>query len=345
MNVIALSAAEVPDTITIWMAGDSTMANKAIDDDKQERGWGQMFPMMLQGAVKVENHATNGRSSKSFIDEGRWDKIMAGIKPGDYVIIEFGHNDEKANDPKRYTVPGKTFDANLTRMVKDVKKKGATPILMNSIVRRNFPAGKTDLEQIRTDKAATSRAQEGETLMDTHGEYLLSPRNVAEKQNITFIDLNKATHEFVQTLGPVESRNYYMNIPEGKYHFCPKGKIDNTHLNINGALSVARIAADSIAAHVPELAKLVKPHSEMGNTRYVMTRLGVQANTGTDMTAAIQEIIDIAAAHEGGIIVIPEGTFLCSTLRLHPSTTLLLEPGAILTAPASESDLNILRRP
>lgn len=117
-------AQEQTDTITIWMAGDSTMANKPIDDEKQERGWGQMLPMMLQGPVKVSNHAVNGKSSKSFIESGLWDKMMAGVKKGDYVIIQFGHNDEKIKSPDRYSAPGSTFDANLTKMVKDVKKKG-----------------------------------------------------------------------------------------------------------------------------------------------------------------------------------------------------------------------------
>ena len=133
-------AQEPSDTITIWMAGDSTMADKPIDDEKQERGWGQMLPMMLQGPVKVSNHAKNGQSSKSCIDSGRWDAMMDGVRKGDYVIIQFGHNDEKIKNPDRYSEPGTTFDANLTKMVKDVRKKGATPILMNSIVRRNFPS-------------------------------------------------------------------------------------------------------------------------------------------------------------------------------------------------------------
>lgn len=116
-------AQEPADTITIWMAGDSTMANKKIDDEKQERGWGQMLQMLFEGPVKVCNHAVNGQSSKSFLDSGRWDKMMAGVKKGDYVIIQFGHNDEKPKSPDRYSIPGSTFDANLTRMVKDVKKK------------------------------------------------------------------------------------------------------------------------------------------------------------------------------------------------------------------------------
>ncbi len=121
---MAQAATEPTDTVTVFMIGDSTMANKPLDKENQERGWGQMLPVYLQGAVKVDNHAVNGRSSKSFIDEGRWDKVMSLMRPGDYVIIQFGHNDEKIKSLDRYTVPGGTFDENLRRFVNDAKKQG-----------------------------------------------------------------------------------------------------------------------------------------------------------------------------------------------------------------------------
>ncbi len=84
---MSVAAAEPADTVTIFMIGDSTMANKPLENENQERGWGQMLPLMLRGAVKVDNHAVNGSSTKSFIDEGRWDKVMNLIRPGDYVVI------------------------------------------------------------------------------------------------------------------------------------------------------------------------------------------------------------------------------------------------------------------
>ena len=91
--------------ITIFMIGDSTMANKSLTGENPERGWGQMLPGYLSEEIRVDNHAVNGRSSKSFIDEGRWEKVISQVKKGDYVFIQFGHNDEKS-DPKRHTVPG-----------------------------------------------------------------------------------------------------------------------------------------------------------------------------------------------------------------------------------------------
>ena len=315
-------AQERTDTVTIWMAGDSTMADKSIDEEKQERGWGQMLPLMLQGPVKVCNHAVNGQSSKSFIDGGRWDKMMAGVKKGDYVIIQFGHNDEKAELPDKYSAPGSTFDANLTKMVKDVRKKGANPILMNSIVRRKF---------------------EDSRLVDTHGDYLESPRNVAKKQKATFIDMNVATQNLVQYLGPEKSKSLYMWIPEGKYRFCPKGKVDNTHLNIYGGTVVAREAADSLAKRVPELAQYIIPKDKAREMKYVVTDMAVYANDSTTIqTAAIQNIIDIAEANGGGQIVFPAGTYLTGSLFFKPGTTLHLEKGAKIKGSDDIADFPLL---
>ena len=326
-------AQETTDTITIWMAGDSTMADKPIDDEKQERGWGQMLPMMLQGAVKVSNHAKNGQSSKSCIDSGRWDAMMAGVKKGDYVIIQFGHNDEKIKSPDRYAEPGGSFDANLTKMVKDVKKKGATPILMNSIVRRNFPSEAVDNTKDVSDHEAVPTnvdpKQEGSRLVDTHGAWLQSPRNVANKQKVTFIDFNASTHNLVQYLGTEKSKALFMHIPAGKYKFCPKGKIDNTHLNIYGATVLARLAADSLAKRVPGLSKYVIPQENAREMNYVVTQLGVYSNDSTQLqTEAIQNIIDIAEANGGGRIIFPEGTYLTGALFFKPGTRLHLEKGA-----------------
>ena len=129
---------EKKDVITIFMIGDSTMANKSLKDGNLERGWGQMLPCFLTEDVAVDNHAMNGRSSLSFINEGRWDAVLAKLKKGDYVFIQFGHNDEKASE-KLHTDPGTTFDDNLRRFVRETREKGAYPVLFNSIVRRNFP--------------------------------------------------------------------------------------------------------------------------------------------------------------------------------------------------------------
>lgn len=259
-----MGAAEPADTVTVFMIGDSTMANKNLSKENQERGWGQMLPIYLDDAVKVDNHAVNGRSSKSFIDEGRWDKVKSLMRPGDYVIIQFGHNDEKIKDAKRYTVAGGSFDDNLRKFVNEAREKGVTPILMNSIVRRNFPAsngesaGETDDKQRDWKFDKDSYPEEGYILVDTHGEYLNSPRNVANELGVTFIDMNKLTHDLVQTLGPTMSKDMFMWIPADTYEFCPKGKVDNTHLNILGGILVSRLAVNALAEQVPELKPYIR---------------------------------------------------------------------------------------
>lgn len=259
-----LAWAQAPsDTITVFMIGDSTMANKPLDKENQERGWGQMLPMFFEGAIKVDNHAVNGRSSKSFIDEGRWEKVREKIRPGDYVIIQFGHNDEKAKSADRYTVPGGTFDANLKKFVNETREKGGTPILMNSIVRRNFPANgiaaaQTDDRQKTWKKGLENYPAEGDTLVDTHGDYRIAPRNVAEEMGVAFIDMNTLTHELVQGLGRENSRMLYMWMPVGVYEFAPEGRIDNTHLNVLGGIIVSRLAVSAIAEKVPALKPYIR---------------------------------------------------------------------------------------
>ncbi len=258
--------------ITIFMIGDSTMANKELAGDNPERGWGQMLPGFLSEGIKVENHAVNGRSSKSFIDEGRWDIVVSRIKKGDYVFIQFGHNDEK-DDPKRHTDPGLSFDANLVRFVNETRAKGGIPVLFNSIVRRNFglPASNAIKSAIRQDdirkninqdtayKAINKTLSAKEVkLIDTHGAYLNSPRNVAKELNVPFVDMNKMTHDLVEGMGAMESKKLFMWIPANKYLACPKGREDDTHLNIHGGRIVAGLAMDAIAKAVPELAKYVR---------------------------------------------------------------------------------------
>ena len=179
---LVFTAATKDKSTTIFVIGDSTAANKDTTGGKVERGWA----MMLQDCfdpdfIVVDNHAVNGRSSKSFIDEGRWGKVLEKIKPGDYVIIQFGHNDEKPQ-ADRHTEPGSTFDNNLARYVLDTREKGGIPVLMNSVVRRNFyvKAPENDDEKLRTSTFKDgAKMVEGDSLIDTHGLYRSVPILVA----------------------------------------------------------------------------------------------------------------------------------------------------------------------
>lgn len=244
--------------ITIFMVGDSTMANKKLDGGNPERGWGHVLPGFFSEDVRIDNHAVNGRSSKSFIDEGRWAKVIAQVQKGDYVFIQFGHNDEKP-DSLRHTDPGTTFDANLRRFVRETKERGGIPVLFNSIVRRNFSVDSTAvLADDKPKDASVADKPEGNHLVDTHGAYLESPRNVAREEGVLFIDMNKITHELVEGMGPVESRKLFMWVPAQTVAACPKGKKDNTHLNVYGARVIAGLAVDAIAKEIPALAPFVR---------------------------------------------------------------------------------------
>lgn len=248
------------DVTTIFMIGDSTMANKPLDGDNPERGWGQMLPGFFTEDIRVDNHARNGRSSKSFIDEGLWEQVRTQIRKGDYVFIQFGHNDEKPK-PDRHTDPGTTFDANLRRFVEETRAKGGIPVLFNSIVRRNFfhnPNAVTD-DDLRREKVEGT-ALEGDSLIDTHGAYLESPRRVAAELDVPFVDLNRLTHDLVQGMGRETSKSLFCWVPANTYAACPKGRQDNTHLNIYGARRVARLAVNALAEAVPALKPYIRDY-------------------------------------------------------------------------------------
>jgi pectinesterase len=220
---------------TIFTIGDSTMANKsAPTDHTAERGWAMLLPEFLKPAIQLQNHAKNGRSSKSFRAEGLWEKVYEQLKPGDYVFIQFGHNDQK-NDTLRYTDPGSTFRANLARYVTETREKGGIPVLFTSIVRRAFnPDG---------------------SLRDTHGPYIDAVREVAAELNVVCIDLNAATHQLVQNLGNEPSKSMYMWIEPTAYNCFAESRKDDTHLSEKGARFVAQLAVDSISTKIPELRK------------------------------------------------------------------------------------------
>lgn len=223
---------------TLYLIGDSTMANKENPEVNPEHGWGQMLPVLMTSDIKIENHAKNGRSSKSFITEGRWDSIMKTLKKGDFVFIQFGHNDQKYKDSTRYTNPYTRYRYNLERYVKETREKGAYPILMSSIVRRNF--------------------NEHGTLVDTHGAYPLVVRMVADDLEVPFVDMQWLTEQLEMQYGPEASKALHLHIPEGTNDYVPKGKEDNTHLSKKGATLVATLALQEIAKQKLPLKKYIK---------------------------------------------------------------------------------------
>lgn len=288
--VAGLSAFKPDRTITIFTIGDSTMANKDIRGGKVERGWGMMLKHCFDDAVIVDNHAQNGRSSKSFIDEGRWDKVLSVLKPGDYVFIQFGHNDEK-EDGRRHTVPGASFDDNLRKFVRETRAKGGIPVLFNSVVRRNFSGSKTAVADDDLRSNSSAGLKEGDVLIDTHGDYRLSPLNVAKELDVPFVDANKITHDLEQSLGVEGSKKLHVWYLPGETPSLPEGRQDNTHYNIYGASVVARLLADEAARQVPELKKHLRHYD------------AVVAHDGSGMYFDVQEAVDKAPEGKSTIYV------------------------------------------
>lgn len=284
-GLLAITAFKPSDRITIFMIGDSTMADKDYSGGKQERGWGMMLKYCFSDKIVVDNHAVNGRSSKSFIDEGRWQAVLDKLKPGDYVFIQFGHNDEKPQ-PARHTDPGSTFDDNLRRFVSETRAKGAHPVLFSCVVRRNFiktvPKNDDD-EALRKTIGVNVAAgvEESDTLYDTHGDYRYSPRDVARETNTPFVDANKITHELEQGLGREGSKKLHMIFAPGETPSLPKGRQDNTHYSVNGAVIVANLLADAVAQEVPALRKYVRHYDstvdKAGRGRYFDPQQAVDA--------------------------------------------------------------------
>lgn len=222
---------------TLYTIGDSTMANKKDPDKNPEHGWAQVLQPFFKNDIVVVNKAVNGRSTKSFINEKRWDSIYKKLKKGDYVFIEFGHNDEKIEDSTRYTNPHTTYRYNLIRFVKESREKGAIPVLLTSIARRNF--------------------NEKGVLVPTHGDYPLETRLTAQEYKVPFIDLEYYTELLEQSYGPEKSKQLHLHFKAGENPYYDKDKADDTHLSLLGATKIAQIVINQIKqSEDPQLKKL-----------------------------------------------------------------------------------------
>ncbi len=223
---------------TIYGIGDSTMANKVKPEENPERGWGQMLPLFFNDNISIDNRALNGRSTRSFIAEKHWDNVLKTLKKGDYVFIQFGHNDEKEKDSLRYTNPHTAYRHNLIRFVTETRAKGATPIIFSSIVRRNF-----------NDKGV---------LTSSHGDYTMEARLVAQEYNVPFIDMEYLTELLEQSYGPEKSKQLHLHYKAGEIPYYKEDKADDTHLCVKGATEVAKIAVEELKKTKLDIVKYIK---------------------------------------------------------------------------------------
>ncbi|MCP9236126.1 rhamnogalacturonan acetylesterase [Lewinella sp. JB7] len=224
---------------TVFLVGDSTMGPKEADR-RPETGWGEMLGDFLPG-IPVENHARNGRSTRSFRAEGRWRSVLEKVQAGDYVFIQFGHNDSKT-ESDRYASP-ETFEGNLRQFVAEVRERGGRPVLLTPVIRRKFDAV-------------------GQ-LVRTHGGYPAATRRAAAATGTPLIDMTEKSRMLVAGYGDPASRSLYLWSRPGEHDNYPRGVEDDTHFSPVGAREMARLVAGGIRqARLPLRRFVVLPATE-----------------------------------------------------------------------------------
>lgn len=223
----------------VLIAGDSTAADYPRSRAPQI-GWGQVIDYYLSEDVTVLNRAVNGRSTKSYIDEGKWASLLAEVGEGDVVFISFGHNDSRDDAPERYAAANGAYRENMARFARDVKAKGGFPIILSSPARRLW---------------------EGPAMVETHGPYRINAELAAEDSGADFVDLAQLSMDYFETLGQAETRKDYLwltaeevaeQLPAYAERY-PDGLEDNTHFKEIGACGVARIIAGHLDQIFPQL--------------------------------------------------------------------------------------------
>lgn len=237
LSLLLCTSALGKEPVTVFLAGDSTMAEK-VAAKRPETGWGEFLQKFFdESRVRIENHAQNGRSTKTFISETRWQAIIDKLKKGDYVFIQFGHNDEAKEKLERYTPPDE-YRKNLVRFITEVREKKATPVLLTPVMRRRFDA-------------------QG-VFHDSHGEYPDIVRSVAAEYKVALIDMHRKSESVIKQYGMEESKKLFLQLKPGENSNYPQGIEDNTHFSPLGAELMAGQAVQGIKEQKLGLAKFLK---------------------------------------------------------------------------------------
>lgn len=223
ITIPGVAAAAPGDQILI--AGDSTASDYQADKFPQT-GWGTMLRCALPTGMAVENFAMGGRSTRTFIGDGRWDRLMAALQPGDTVLIQFGHNDANLARPERYAAAYTTYRNNLLRFIADVRRAKGVPVLITPVARRSFDA---------TGKAKAD-----------FPTYSAVVRTVAQETGTAMIDLEALSRAWIDRTGGEAARAFYLHYPEGAQAAFPKGIADDTHFSELGARGVAHLVAGGL---------------------------------------------------------------------------------------------------
>ncbi|MBO3271632.1 rhamnogalacturonan acetylesterase [Hymenobacter defluvii] len=222
---------------TVYLIGDSTIAQK-IPQTFPETGWGMPLPTFFDSTIVVANHAKNGRSTRTFLAENRWQPIVEALQPGDYVFIQFGHNDEAENYPDRYTPPA-DYRKNLLKFVAETRRKEAYPVLITPVTRRKFMQGKQQ---------------------ETHVAYSAVTAEVAKAQKVPLIGLDKMSRDMVQQFGEENSKLLFLQLAPGDHPNYPYGRQDNTHFSELGARKMAQLVVSELKTQrIPLADHLARP--------------------------------------------------------------------------------------
>lgn len=231
VTLLLMSLAPDQKKIKIFLAGDSTMSIKS-EKNYPETGWGMPFIHFWNENLTVVNKAKNGRSTKTFLSEGLWKQIMDEATEGDYVFIQFGHNDEVKSKVNSYTTP-EEFTSNLKKYIGDAREKKMIPVLLTPVARRKFDA---------QDK-----------IEETHKEYSALVRKLAAEEKLLFIDLDTPSMQLYQQFGVEQSKLLFCQLKPGEHPNYPDGKDDNTHFNELGARLIAQLVLKEIRSTIPDL--------------------------------------------------------------------------------------------
>lgn len=231
-----LACKQKPQTLpNVYLIGDSTMAEKKADK-RPETGWGEKLPLFFEAGIKFENHARNGRSTRSFIAEKRWEAVVNKLEKNDYVFIQFGHNDSKEGTD-RYASPA-DFSKNLLRFIKETRLKQAYPLLLTPVVRRRF--------------------DENGNFYDTHGAYPDAVRAVAKQYKVPLVDMHQKSEKLLIESGEMASLEFFLWLEKGENPHYPDGVSDNTHFSPTGAKVMAGLVVEGIKEEKLALEKYLK---------------------------------------------------------------------------------------
>ena len=234
-SVRAISVAPAKDPVTVYLAGNSTVVDQAAEP---WAAWGQMIPRFFQaGSVVIANHAESGETLKAFIGEHRLAKVLTTLKRGDYLFVEFAHNDQKAGSS--HVEPFTTYKEYLGKFIDETQSRGATPVLVTSMHRRSFDS--------------TGH------IVNTLGDYPAAMRQLAEERHVALIDLNAMSKQFYEALGPVQSTRAFVHYPAGTYPDQVAELKDDTHFNNYGAYELARMMVQGLRASGLPLARSLQP--------------------------------------------------------------------------------------